>query len=127
MRSLLLIALAACATGKSTSGGEGGAATFKVFYPDQPPGGFKAKVGKRFSVKPVATCTYENGRDARWKMTGARITTGELPEGVRIEDGTISGTPKAAGTWTVEVTFSGVSCAGSPETDVVIPVTINAR
>src|SRR5687768_558207 len=129
MRALAIVVVAACATGKPAGGGGGedGVATFRVFYPDQPADGFKAKVGKRFIVKPVATCTYENGRDARWSMTGARLESGELPADFRIEEGTISGTPKTAGSWSVKVKFSGVTCAGKPHDEIVVPVIITAR
>jgi len=135
--SVLLLVAASCASGKAGSGGgssEGGGggggeegATFKVFYPDQPIDGFHAKVGKRFIVKPVATCTYENGRDARWSMTGAKLESGDLPEGFVIEEGTISGVPKAAGTWNVKVKFAGVVCAGKQEEAVIVAVTIIAK
>jgi hypothetical protein len=124
---MVLWVAAACATGKAGSGGgtnEG--ASFRVFYPDQPADGFRAQVGKRFIVKPVATCTYDNGRDARWSMTGARAE-GELPEGFTIEEGTIAGTPKAPGSWTIRVRFTGVTCAGEPHDEVVVPVMITAR
>lgn len=122
--SSCVLFVAACAGAKSSSGGAGdGAATFKVFYPDQPVDGFKGKVGKRFAVKPVATCTYENGRDARWSMTGAR-PEGELPEGMTIEEGVIAGVPKTAGTWTFKVKFNGVVCAGKQEPPVEVPVII---
>lgn len=129
--SLVLLVAASCASGKAGGGGGGGGgeegATFKVFYPDQPIDGFHAKVGKRFIVKPVATCTYENGRDARWSMIGARLDSGELPDGFVIEEGTISGTPKAAGTWNFTVKFSGVVCAGKQHEAIVIPVTLTAK
>ena len=134
LASLVLMVAAACATGKgggggggATGGGEEEGATFKVFYPDQPIDGFHAKVGKRFIVKPVATCTYENGRDARWAMTSARLDSGDLPEGFVIEEGTISGTPKAAGTWNFKVKFTGVVCAGKPHDPITIPVTLIAK
>ena len=131
---MVLLVAASCASGKGggggeTTGGGGGGeegATFKLFYPDQPMDGFHAKVGKRFIVKPVATCTYENGRDARWSMTGARVE-GDAPEGFLVEEGTISGTPKAAGTWNFKVQFSGVVCAGKPHDVIIIPVTITAK
>ena len=130
--SALLLVATSCATGKATSNGGGGGtseegATFKVFYPDQPIDGFKAKVGKRFIIKPVAACTYDNGRDARWSMMGARVDTGDLPDDFKIEEGTIAGTPKAVGTWTIKVRFSGVVCAGKQQEDVVVPVVINAK
>lgn len=131
---MVLLVIAACKSGGGSggtgaSGGGGGeeeGATFKVFYPDQPIDGFHAKVGKRFIVKPVAACTYENGRDGRWSMTGARVE-GETPEGFLVEEGTISGTPKAPGTWNFKVKFSGVVCAGKQHDEVIIPVTIIAK
>lgn len=126
MRLCIVFLVASCATGRPRGSDGDGIATFRVFYPDQPADGFRAPVGKRFIVKPVATCTYENGRDARWSMTGARLASGELPEGFLIEEGTISGTPKAAGTWRIEVKFSGVTCAGKPHDEVIVPVTITA-
>lgn len=125
--AVVLVAVAACATARGAQGGDGEGATFRVFYPDQPAGGFRAQVGKRFFVKPVATCTYANGRDARWSMTGARIDGGDLPEGFTLEEGTIAGTAKAPGSWTVQIRFTGVVCAGTPHAEVVVPVTIVAR
>jgi hypothetical protein len=126
----LVLLCAACATGRSAGGewiGADEAATFRVFYPDQPPDGFTAKVGKRFFIKPVAACRYDNGRDARWAMTSARLDAGELPAGFTIEDGAIAGTPKAPGTWSVKIKFSGVTCAGKPRDPVVVGVIITAR
>jgi hypothetical protein len=126
----VVLFLAACA-GKAASGGgpttgmeEG--AVFKVFYPDQPIDGYHAKVGKKFIVKPVATCTYENGRDARWSMTGAKAT-GELPEGFTLEEGVVAGTPKAPGSWTIEVKFNGVTCAGKQSEPILVKVMITAK
>jgi hypothetical protein len=127
--NVLLLVAASCATGKSGSSGsssEDGAATFKVFYPDQPVDGFKAKVGKKFIVKPVATCTYENGRDARWSMMSARPVA-DLPDGFTMEEGVIAVTPKAPGSWKIEVKFAGVVCAGKQEPEVVVPVMITAK
>ncbi len=133
---MVLVVVAACGGARGTSGGGGGGggggdagedATFRVFYPDQPADGFKAKVGKRFFIKPVAQCGYANGRDARWSMTGAKLESGELPPGFTVEEGAISGTAKAPGTWTVAVRFAGVTCAGEPHEAVVVPVVITAR
>jgi hypothetical protein len=61
-----LVVLVACATSRGGAAG-GESATFRIFYPDAP---VKAKVGRRVHVKPVGSCVYENGRDARWAMTG---------------------------------------------------------
>ena len=129
----MILVVASCASGKgggasnNSSGGTEEGATFKVFYPDQPIDGFHAKVGKKLYVKPVATCTYENGRDARWSMTGAKLDGGELPEGFTMEEGAISGTPKAAGTWNLKVKFSGVVCAGKAHEAILVPVSIIAK
>jgi hypothetical protein len=106
--------------GPSTSG-------FGVLYPDQPAAGFTAKSGKRFYVRPVARCMYDDGRDARWAMTGARVTTGALPDGVTLEDGAITGTPAKPGTYTARVTFAGNTCAGKPQPDQQLDVTIVVR
>jgi len=113
--------LAACAGGRG-SGGE--QATFRVFYPDAPATGFRARVGKRFFVKPVAQCVYDNGHDARWSMTGARLEAGKLPPGLTLEDGAIGGVPVDAGEWTVTVTFSGATCAGKAYDAIAVDVTI---
>jgi hypothetical protein len=136
--SIVLMVAASCASSKGSSGGGSGGSTgggggaeegaaFKILYPDQPMDGFHAKVGKRFIVQPVATCTYENGRDARWSMTGAKLESGDLPEGFTMEEGTVSGTPKAAGTWNFKVKFSGIVCAGKSYDAIIIPVTIIAK
>jgi hypothetical protein len=127
MRAMLLM-LAACAGthggGGGTTGGDGdGDATFKVLYPDSP---YRGVVGKKLFVKPVAQCVYANGRDGRWAMTGAKLDGGELPTGFTIEDGAIAGTPKEAGSWTVKVKFSGVTCAGKAHDPQVVEVTIIA-
>jgi len=121
------LALVGCAGTRGGGPGTAEEATFRVFYPDQPADGFKAKVGKRFIVEPVATCTYETGRDARWSMTGSRVVDGELPPDFKLEEGAIAGTPKAPGTWRVEIKFAGVMCAGKAHGDVIVPVIITAR
>jgi hypothetical protein len=99
-------------------------ATFRVFYPDAPAAGFPAVVGKRFAIKPVGQCSYPDGRDARWAMTAARVDTGELPPGLTIEDGTIAGTPKQAGSWTMSVRFAGITCGGKSIEPQLVGVTI---
>jgi len=124
MRVAVLWLMVGCAG--AHHGGGGGEASFRVFYPDAPAGGFHAKLGTKFFVKPVGQCTYDNGRDARWAMTGANIVSGDLPAGFTIEDGAISGTPKQAGSWTVTVEFSGVTCAGTKREPQRVDVTIVA-
>jgi hypothetical protein len=121
-----LLALLIACTPKSGGGSD---ASFRVFYPDAPSAGFQAVVGKRFAIKPVGQCSYEDGRDARWAMTAARIDDGELPPGLSIEDGTIAGTPKQPGSWTVRVRFAGITCAAkSIEPQLVnVMITVGAR
>ena len=117
----MLAFAAACAGSRGAASGD---ATFRIFYPDA----FKATVGNRFQIKPVGSCVYANGRNARWSMTGARVE-GELPPGLAIEDGAIGGAPSQPGTFTIKVTFSGVVCAGKAhEPQVVdVPITITAK
>lgn len=121
-----MLALLVGCPGPNRGGGSGAddVATFRVFYPDQPAAGFRAQVGKRFQIKPVASCTHASGRDARWTMTGASIDGGGLPPGLAIEDGAIGGVPSAAGTYDLKVRFSGVTCAGEAHDEVVVDVKI---
>jgi hypothetical protein len=121
MRALILVALVAACAGAH----KGEKATFRVFYPDMPANGFKAKIGKKFFIKPVGQCVYENGKDARWAMTGAKIADGKLPPNFTIEEGAISGTPVDVGTFTVRVQFSGVTCAGASHAPPTVDITIN--
>jgi hypothetical protein len=123
MRALVFAIVFATACGAKG----GGDATFKVFYPDPPADGFKAKVGKKFFMKPVAQCVYSNGRDARWSMTGARLATGKLPPGLTLEEGKISGTPVEAGSFSFAIEFTGVSCAGDKRGSQTVEVTIVAK
>ncbi|HEU0032730.1 MAG TPA: hypothetical protein VFQ53_18995 [Kofleriaceae bacterium] len=120
----IVVALAACASGR---GGGSGGASFRVFYPDAQSGELRAKVGKRFYAKPVAQCTYDNGREGHWAMTGAKLDSGELPPGFTIEDGAIAGTADKPGSWTVRVKFSGVTCAGEPRDPQLVDLTLVAR
>src|SRR4029079_13649422 len=99
MRLAMLWGLAAACSASTHGGGAAGPAGFRVFYPDMPADGFHAKVGKRFYAKPVGNCRYDDGRDAHWAMTGAKVTTGKLPPGLALEDGAISGVPVEAGTF----------------------------
>jgi hypothetical protein len=117
MRSWLL-ALAACthAAGSSASGG------FRVFYPDT-----QTKVGKHFQAKPSADCKYDNGNDARWAASGARVKSGELPPGLTIEDAAIAGVPKQAGSYQVKLVVTGVTCAGKELPDQEVDVAITVR
>lgn len=117
MRICVVLVLAACAHTST------GAAGFSIAYPDAT----AAKVGKRFYAQPAGQCRYENGRDARWAITGARVASGELPPGVSIEDGALTGTPTKAGAYHAQIVFSGVMCAGKDLADQTIDVAISVR
>jgi hypothetical protein len=125
-----LVVCAACARGTGAGGSGGGGdenATFSISYPDAPPAGASAKVGKRFYAKPEGRCLYDNGREARWTMGGARVTTGELPPGLTLEDGVIGGIPKQPGTYRFHVEFSSVVCAGKPHEGQAADVQITVQ
>ncbi len=122
---VLALVCAACARGAGGGGASSGA--FSVRYPDAPPTGVTAKVGKRFYAKPSAQCFYDNGREASWRMTGARVTAGELPPGLTLEDGVIGGTPKQAGSYQATIEFSEVTCAGKPHSGQVVDVQITVQ
>jgi hypothetical protein len=112
---VMVLAVAACA---HTTGG---AAGFSIAYPEAGPG----KVGKTYYAKATGQCHYDNGREARWTITGARVTTGALPAGLTLEDGAISGTPEDAGSYHAQITFSGVTCAGKELADQTVDVAIS--
>lgn len=121
---VLALLCAACTRG---AGGGGAPGTFSISYPDAPPRGVTARLGKRFYAKPAAQCFYDNGRQASWRMTGARVTTGELPPGLTLEDGVIGGTPKHAGSYRATIEFSDVTCAGKPHPGQVVDVQITVQ
>ena len=86
-----------------------------------------AKSGKRFYAKPEGRCLYDNGREARWTIGGARVTTGELPPGLTLEDGVIGGVPTQAGTYRFHIEFSNVMCAGKPYEGQAVDVQITVK
>lgn len=118
-----LVLMAACPPpkgGPTTSG-------FRVMYPDAEtsPRGLVVKVGERMQAKPAAQdCAGSDGAEARWATTGARVTTGELPPGLVIEDGAIAGVPTQPGTYKATIRFSGVTCATTPTDDKLVHITI---
>lgn len=122
--ALLALVLAGCPKPKGPGGEDGG---FRVFYPDAGARGLRAKKGERLQAKPAATCTYADGREARWASTGAHVEQGELAPGLVLEDGAIGGVPTATGSFTATVQFSGVTCAGKPQPDQHVPVAITVR
>ncbi len=114
MRWILFVALASCGHGAAASSGG-----FRVFYPND-----TAMLHTHFQLKPSATCTYDDGREARWETTGARIESGKLPPGLDLEDAAINGTATATGTFHARVLLSGVTCAGKAQPDQHVDVTI---
>ncbi|MFN0245928.1 MAG: hypothetical protein ACKV2T_03405 [Kofleriaceae bacterium] len=117
-----LAVLAACPPPK----GPGTATGFRVIYPDaEPSRGLVVTVGERMQAKPAAQdCTGADGGEARWATTGARVTTGELPPGLVIEDGAIGGVPSREGTYKVTIRFAGVTCGSMRTDDKLVHITI---
>ena len=121
-RIWLLVVCASCAHAGASGGGAGGGggggggdegnATFSVDYPDAKAA--TAKLGKRFYAKPIARCLYDNGREAHWSMGGAKVSKGELPAGLTLEDGVIGGVPNKAGSYSAHIELTSVVCAGKP-------------
>jgi hypothetical protein len=99
-------------------------AGFHISYPDAT--NATASVGKRFYAKPTAQCTYDNGREAHWAITGARVETGTLPPGVTLEDGALTGTPSKPGEYAARIKITGITCAGKPYPDQSLDVKITA-
>jgi len=124
MKRWLVVMLAACTHASGAGGGPGGdtGGGFRVFYPDT-----SAKVGKHFQAKPSADCKRDDGTDARWAATGARVASGELPPGLVIEDAAIGGVATKAGTYSAKITVTGVTCAGKPQPDQTVDVTIAVK
>jgi hypothetical protein len=115
---MMVLVVGACVHGSGT-----GAAGFSIAYPDAT----TARVGKKFYAKPAGQCRYDNGRDARWAITGARVASGELPPGISIEDGALTGTATKAGAYDAQITLSGITCAGKELADQTIDVAISVR
>ena len=112
-----VVLLAACVHGAG-----GGSAGFSIAFPAS-----TGKVCAKFYAEPAAQCHYDNGRDARWAITGAHVVSGELPPGVAIEDGALTGKPTRAGSYQARIAFSGVTCAGKAVADPAIDVAITIR
>lgn len=112
MRTLALLLVVAC-----TPAGSQDAGGFRVFYPDT-----RLRPNRRVELKPSAECHYDNGHDARWTMTGARIVTGDLPPGLTIEDGAIVGAPKQPGAYKATIQLTGLTCAGKAQPDETLDV-----
>jgi len=108
----LLVGSTGCPHRGSAAGGGGAASSggFSITYPDAV--NATGKVGKRFYAKPEARCVYDDGREARWTMTGANVGSGELPPGLTLEDGVIGGVPTKPGFYKARIELNGVVCAG---------------
>lgn len=122
--AILLLALAACPKPKAPGEVEAG---FRVFYGDPRAKSLTVQSGVRMQTKPAATCTYPDGREARWANTGAKLDEGTLAPGLVLEDGAIGGVPTQAGTYNATIKFAGVTCAGKPQGDQRAAVTIIVR
>lgn len=120
MRLVLALVLAAsgCMHG-------GRAESFAVTYPDA--ASARTKVGRRFSAKPSARCLRDDGSEARWAITGARVESGALPPGIAVEDGDLTGTPTKAGDYSARLVLSGITCAGKSYPDQTIDVHVTVR
>lgn len=124
IRAALLLALLGACPGPKSPGGD---AAFRVFYPDAGAKGLAGKVGARMQAKPAATCTYPDGREARWVNTGASVEQGALPPGLVLEDGAIGGIPTEAGAFSLTIKFAGVTCAGKPMGDQHVSLALTVR
>jgi hypothetical protein len=101
------------------------APSFRVYYPDaETPRGLVIAKDAPVQAKPAADCKAADGTDAPWVTTGARITTGALPAGLAIEDGTLTGAAITPGTYQVTIRFMGVTCGSEPTTDKLVHLTI---
>lgn len=112
-----------CAHRGAAGRGEGEAA-FSISYPDA---ATPLKVGKHINVKPEGRCNYENGHEARWTMSGAKVASGELPPGMDLEAGVIGGVPTQAGTFTARIELTGVTCAGKAYDGQAVDVSITVK
>jgi hypothetical protein len=120
----LLAVLGAC---PHKNGGMAGTPGFAISYPDAGVMSTPAKVGKHFSAKPAGQCFRDDGTEGRWAMSGAKLTSGELPPGLTLEDGEIAGVPKAAGTFKATIELGEVTCAGKPYPGQTVSVLITVK
>jgi hypothetical protein len=120
----LLAGLAGCPHRGSGAGG-GGPAGFAITYPDAAHA--TAHAGKRFYAKPQGRCNYDDGREARWTMTGTHVASGELPPGLTLEDGVIGGVPTKAGSYQARLELLGVMCAGKSYDGQAVDIEITVK
>lgn len=120
---LLLVGLAGCPHRGSSAGGGGPSGGFSIGYHSAT----TATVGKHYGAKPEGHCTHDDGSEARWTMTGAHVSAGELPPGLTLEDGVIGGVPTKAGVYKATIEFTGVMCAGKAYDGQTIDIGITVR
>jgi hypothetical protein len=123
---MLCAVSAGCPRG-SAGGGQAATAGFSIRYPDAEALSKNVKLGARFSAPPQALCTYDNGREARWTMSSAKIIKGDLPPGLTLEDGVIGGVPTKAGTFSATIELFNVVCAGKPYPGRTVDVLITVK
>jgi hypothetical protein len=112
-------------TGCPHRGAGGESAGFSISYPDAAHA--TAKVGSHFGAKPEGRCNYDDGREARWTTTGARVASGELPPGLTLEDGVIGGVPTKTGSYQARIELSGVMCAGKAYDTQIVDIGITVK
>jgi hypothetical protein len=119
----LVAGLAAC----PHKPGATGTAGFSINYPDASVTSTPAKVGQRFSAKPAGRCFHDDGTEGRWAMSGANVTSGELPPGLTLEVGEIAGVPTTAGTFKATIELAEVTCAGKPYPGQTVDILITVK
>lgn len=123
----LVLLLAGCPKPHGPGGGGDDGGGFRVLYPDAGSKGLVAKKGKRMQAKPAAACTYPDGREAHWGNTGASVEQGALAPGLVLEDGAIGGVPTETGSFAFTIHFAGVTCAGKPQADEHVAISLTVR
>jgi hypothetical protein len=124
---IALLALALLAACPHKNGAGGGTPGFAISYPDAGVMSRPAKVGKHFSAKPAGQCFRDDGTEARWAMSGAKVTSGALPPGLTLEDGELGGVPKTAGTFKATLELGEVTCAGKPYPGQTVDILITVK
>jgi hypothetical protein len=82
----------------------------------------RAPLGKATLAQPKIL----NAVCRTWSYATAHVDYGALPPGMQFENGVISGTPAAPGTWVLSVKFTGILCNGTafPDQDAVVPIEV---
>jgi hypothetical protein len=91
---------------------------------------FDLRVGHAYDgiwIAKVGSCRIEDGTESKWTIADMHVASGELPPGLMLEDGSLSGSPTTAGTYKADLVFTGIRCAGRPIHDYRVELTINVR